>query len=74
VLAHEIGHVLLRVNSHADTGLMKAHWTHRDYSSMALKNLEFTPGDADFIRLNLASAYSSVIADSRMLAGGYRQR
>ena len=27
VLAHEIGHVLLRVNAHGDTGLMKPGWT-----------------------------------------------
>jgi len=35
ILAHEIGHVLLRTDAHADTGLMKAHWTNADVVAMS---------------------------------------
>ena len=35
ILAHELGHVLLRTDAHADTGLMKAHWTHADFGAMS---------------------------------------
>lgn len=35
ILAHEIGHVLLRTDAHADAGLMKARWTNADMSAMS---------------------------------------
>jgi len=50
VLAHEIGHVLERVDSHAPTGLMRARWDEQDFVSMKFHALSFTPQDAQFIR------------------------
>jgi hypothetical protein len=50
VLAHEIGHVLERVDSHAETGLMRARWDEQDFVSMRSHALSFTPEDARFIR------------------------
>jgi hypothetical protein len=50
VLAHEIGHVLERVDSHAETGLMRARWDEQDFESMKFHVLSFTPEDAQFIR------------------------
>ena len=50
VLAHEIAHVLKRVDSHAETGLMRARWSERDFESMRFHSLGFTPEDARFIR------------------------
>ena len=50
VLAHEIAHVLKRVDSHADTGIMRARWSERDFESMRFHPLGFTPEDARFIR------------------------
>jgi hypothetical protein len=35
ILAHEIGHVLLRTDAHADSGLMKARWTNADLSAIS---------------------------------------
>ena len=64
VLAHEIGHVLLRTNDHAETGLMKAHWSGRDNSMMKKEPLAFTPAHAILIRSNLEIA-GSLLADSR---------
>ena len=53
-LVHEITHVLEGVNRHAETGVMKAHWTGKDYCAMAHKPLEFTPIDVNMIHYRLA--------------------
>ncbi len=53
VMAHEIGHVLLKMHNHSTTGLMKAHWTDHDFVEMRWKCLEFTPEAAATIRRNL---------------------
>ena len=34
-MAHEIGHVLLRTDAHAETGLMKARRTNADFVAMS---------------------------------------
>ena len=64
VLAHEIGHVLLQNDGHAETGLMKPRWTDVDYYQMLKEYLKFTLGDARSIQSNLASG-CSLVADSR---------
>jgi hypothetical protein len=50
VLAHEIAHVLERVDSHGDTGLMRGRWNEKDFESMKFHAFGFTPEDAQFIR------------------------
>jgi hypothetical protein len=67
VLAHEIGHVLMRMDIHSAEGVMKAHWTSADVARMAHAPLEFTSADKDSIRLGLASfaalsRFESVVA------------
>ena len=32
-MAHELGHLLLGMNSHSPTGLMRAHWTSEDLAN-----------------------------------------
>ena len=54
VMAHEIGHVLQGIESHSESGLMKAAWTLEDYSAMSYKPLKFTSRDVKLIRLGLA--------------------
>jgi len=54
VLAHEIGHKLLRTDSHSPTGLMKAHWSNVETEQMTFQPMTFTPADAAQIRENLA--------------------
>ena len=54
VLAHEIGHVLMRTNAHSG-GLMKAHWTPSDLGRMFNHSLAFLPIDQDAIRSGVAS-------------------
>jgi hypothetical protein len=63
VLAHEIGHVLQRIDRHALTGVMKAHWNGRDYDAMEKKLLEFTPDDIDLIVRGLAARKARVASE-----------
>jgi hypothetical protein len=53
VLVHELTHVLQGVARHSETGVMKPHWTLRDYSTMERSPLEFTAEDADLVPLGL---------------------
>jgi hypothetical protein len=53
VLAHEIGHILLRTDAHANTGLMKARWTSMDLASMPLVPIELGDTHAKMIQENL---------------------
>jgi hypothetical protein len=54
VVAHEIGHVLMKTNAHAPDGLMKATWTALDFQRMVYRPLRFLPLDEDAIRRSLA--------------------
>ncbi len=49
VLAHEIGHVLQRIDRHSDSGLMKARWSVGDIVEMKQARLRFTLYDAQSI-------------------------
>ncbi len=50
VLAHEIGHVLLGNDEHADEGIMKAYWSASDKTGMRNRPLRFTNNEADMMR------------------------
>jgi hypothetical protein len=54
VLAHEMGHVLLQLQSHSETGLMKARWNDHDFVQMRSKKFAFTPEEIAAIQSNLA--------------------
>lgn len=49
VLAHEIGHVLEGAPRHSREGILKAKWDGRDYNSMSMFALRFTPEDVKMI-------------------------
>jgi hypothetical protein len=53
VLAHEIGHVLMKTDAHSAAGLMKAHWSGLDYGRIVHRRLTFLPDHADMIRRGL---------------------
>jgi hypothetical protein len=55
VLAHEITHVLQRIDRHSETGVMKAHWTNGDLNKMVSKRLSFTAEDIELIQRGLAA-------------------
>jgi hypothetical protein len=64
VLVHEITHVLQGVAQHSSTGVMRAHWTPRDYANMEERPLEFAGADADLIRLGLRRTQSPACVES----------
>lgn len=53
VIAHEIGHVLLRSNSHDAYGLMGRRWSDYEYQRMALGLIFFTPDQSRRMRTTL---------------------
>jgi hypothetical protein len=53
VLAHEITHVIEGLNRHSDEGVMKAHWSTKDYQNMELKPLTFASEDIALIQSRL---------------------
>lgn len=53
VLVHELTHVLQCLDRHAESGVMKAHWTSEDYYEMRWKPLTFTSEDVELIHLGM---------------------
>lgn len=49
VIAHELGHMLMGTLSHAETGVMEAHWTRHEMQQLQMHPLTFTPGDTGMI-------------------------
>jgi hypothetical protein len=55
VLVHEITHMLQRTDQHAERGIMSARWTSKDFLTMGVTTLPFTPTDLKLIQLGLAA-------------------
>jgi hypothetical protein len=53
-IAHEFGHLLLNMEGHSESGVMRGHWTHRDLQQIASGRLSFTPEQAEAIRAEVA--------------------
>jgi hypothetical protein len=53
VLAHEIVHILQRVDQHSGSGIMKSRWDGRDYAGMQRGLLRFTGDDIALIHRGL---------------------
>jgi hypothetical protein len=64
VAAHELGHLLLGLNAHSSTGIMRAHWQGQELQRMARGNLLFTTEQGERMRTRLipASSRSAVTA------------
>ncbi len=54
VMAHEIGHLLLGIERHSETGLMQAHWDLPDVRQLLQGTLLFTPREAQDLRRAIA--------------------
>jgi len=52
-IVHEIGHVLLNLKSHSDTGIMRGNWGLRVLQDACYGYLVFTPHQAEAIRLEV---------------------
>jgi hypothetical protein len=55
VMAHEIGHRLLRHDGHSSEGLMHAPWNATDWAKASLGLLLFTPSEREAIRATTLS-------------------
>lgn len=53
VIAHELGHLLLGLNSHSWTGLMRARWSREDFRPMARGAFSFTPQQCELLRVGV---------------------
>jgi hypothetical protein len=53
-IAHEIGHLLLNLESHSATGIMRGDWDLNDLQGVASGFLLFTPRQAEVIRAEVA--------------------
>ncbi len=62
VLAHEIAHMLEGVDRHSPEGVMKAHWSSRDYADMQLGRLSFAPENVELMREGVARFAASSTA------------
>ena len=49
VLAHEITHVLERIDRHSSSGVLKARWDEDDFTAMAAHPLRFAPEDVGLL-------------------------
>lgn len=54
MMAHEIGHLLLNLPSHTETGIMRGYWDMKDLSDVAYGSLLFTPQQSEVIRADVA--------------------
>jgi hypothetical protein len=50
IIAHEVGHLLLGSNSHADSGIMRGHWERGQIQQAMTGALLFTPEQAKLIQ------------------------
>jgi hypothetical protein len=55
VMAHEITHVVQGIARHSDTGLMKAHWTSKDFFAMRRRPLPFAREDVILLYIGLVA-------------------
>ncbi len=55
VLAHEIGHLVLRSNSHSISGIMSARWTGEELRRLSEGAMFFTPHESKVMRDRLSS-------------------
>ena len=54
VIAHEFGHLLLNLDSHSPTGIMRGMWDTNDFAAATYGDLLFTPQQAEVIRVDVA--------------------
>ena len=53
-MAHEIGHLVMGVNSHSTSGLMRAGWKANELRAMAERHLLFSKQEGERMRIRIA--------------------
>ena len=70
LMAHEIGHLLLGVESHSREGVMRAKWTDREMHLARIGALEFTERQAERMQFQAAARSSPAAPPTTVLARG----
>ena len=60
-MAHEVGHLLLSINAHSKTGIMRADWNEEDFRRASVKQLFFTAEQGTQIRSRMATAQEEAL-------------
>jgi hypothetical protein len=60
VMAHELGHLLLGINAHSSTGIMRPVWNDDDLVAASKGNLYFTEAEGQILRARLESGFTIV--------------
>ncbi len=68
VLAHEIGHLLLRSNAHSREGIMQAHWQAEQLHRVAKGQMRFTKEQAIKMRTRVSSLHNDQRDESTLVA------
>ena len=63
VMAHELAHLLLGTNSHATTGIMRAHWQAAELERAKRGVLLFSAGESERMRERAFPAWTKVRAN-----------
>jgi hypothetical protein len=70
VAAHELGHLLLGSNSHADLGIMSPRWQEKELRQLGMGGLLFTPQQAARMQESIAAKIKNPGAPAVMRASG----
>jgi hypothetical protein len=68
VMAHEIGHMVLG-SAHSRTGIMRAHWSLDDFTTLAGPQMLFTPAQSRQFSLRLVQTYGRQAESGIQVAG-----
>jgi len=60
VIAHELGHLLLGMNSHSRAGLMQGRWTDIELRQISMGRLGFDQGQSNIIKAHLLGPYAAL--------------
>jgi hypothetical protein len=60
VMAHELGHLLLGLDSHSNLGIMQAHWTSGQLRQIAMGILAFDKRESGTMRARLLGPYAAL--------------
>lgn len=60
VMAHELGHLLLGINAHSSTGIMRPVWNDDDLVAASKGNLYFTEAQGQILRARVEPGFTIV--------------
>lgn len=69
VIAHEVGHLLLGLNSHAASGIMRGYWESGELKAVQRGRLLFSSGQSKVMRERLAAITSHRNAQKTLALG-----